>query len=530
MANDAPILLFDTMTGEKRAFAPLDPREVGVYCCGPTVYDMAHVGHARAALAPDILVRFLRQQGHSVKYVRNVTDVDDKIIKRANERGETPTEVAEHFTDAYRADMAALHMLRPDVEPKVTEHVAEIIALIERLVELGLGYAVDGDVYYAVESFEAYGRLSKRNLDDMMSGARVEVDTRKRHPGDFALWKAAKPGEPSWPSPWGDGRPGWHIECSAMSCKHLGERFDIHTGGRDLIFPHHENEIAQSCGALGADAFARTWVHNGFVNFAGTKMSKSLGNFFTLREILEAYPAEAVRFFLLAVHYRSGVNFDVEVRCPSCAAVLSEDEQREALCAACGHQSTAEALRAGIAFPGLEDADERVAYVYDTLERARAFLDTARAPEGAAAEGPALEPVEALVPRFEAAMRDDLNTAAGIAAMSEALSEVNRVLASGKGIDKPTRWRTVRRFVDGMGTVAAVLGNFGQDPGTYLLARRDARAQRIGLDVAEVERLLEARTAARASKDWAKADEVREALAKLGVKIKDGTDTTTWTL
>jgi cysteinyl-tRNA synthetase len=497
-SNLPEIHLTDTLTGRKVPLRTLEPGAVGIYCCGPTVYDMSHIGHARAALAPDIMVRFLRQQGYRVKYVRNITDIDDKIIARAQADGLPADEVAVRYTAEYHRDLAALGMLAPDVEPRVSDHLPQIIALVERLLARGLAYAVDGDVYYRVSAFGPYGQLSGRNRDELLAGvgARVEADERKESPLDFALWKAAKPGEPSWPSPWGDGRPGWHIECSAMSSTHLGETFDIHGGGRDLIFPHHENEIAQSQGAHGEGTFARHWVHNGFINFGGEKMSKSLGNFWTIRGILERYTPETLRYFLLTVHYRHGLNFEVD----------------------------AATAQNGVCFPGLEEADERVAYVYETLAGAHAAaadVDTA---------GEVTETVGGMLEAFTAAMRNDFNTPAALGALSKPLSEVNGLLAAARGVAKDVRRRSLARFVADMRTVAAVLGCFAQDPAQYLTVRRDLKVRRLGLDVARVEALLAARTAARAARDWAAADRLREELAALGVAVKDGPDGSTWSV
>jgi cysteinyl-tRNA synthetase len=525
--REAPLLLYDTMTGGKRPLSLLEGGRCGIYACGPTVYDMSHIGHARAALVPDILVRFLRARELEVKYVRNVTDVDDKIIKRAAEAGEEPAQLAQRFLNEYRDDMDALGILRPDIEPRVTDHIEEIIATVGALAEAGFAYVVDGDVYYRVERFAAYGRLSGRNLDELQAGARVEVDERKENALDFALWKAAKPGEPSWDSPWGPGRPGWHIECSVMSTKHLGTTFDIHAGGRDLIFPHHENEIAQAQAVGGTDSYARHWIHNGFVNFAGEKMSKSLGNFFTIRELRALYHPQVLRYFLLGVHYRSSIGFDVEVRCPTCEKALSSDEQKAGRCDGCQAEPDTEELRSHVRFPGLEQADERVAYVYDTLQRSRRFLATGRPTDSA---GAVTDAVAGMTEGVFAAMADDLNTAAALAAFSEPLSEVNRLLDSGKGVDKGVRRRTIARFVDAMAEVVAVLGVFGQDPGDFLRARRDLKAARIGLDVERVEQLVEERRQARDKKDWETADRWRDELGSMGVTVQDGAEGTTWTL
>ena len=306
--------IYNTLTGKKEPFQSLQPKTVRMYVCGVTVYDYCHIGHARSALVFDVILRYLEFSGYQVDFVKNFTDVDDKIIKRANERGVSCDAITDEYIEAYYQDMGKLGIRQATHEPKATEHMAEIIKLVGTLIQKGLAYQVAGDVYFQVEKYQPYGRLSKRKLEDLQAGARVEVDERKRHPMDFALWKSSKPDEPSWESPWGLGRPGWHIECSAMSMRHLGETFDIHGGGMDLIFPHHENEIAQSCGATGKE-FARYWIHNGFVQINHEKMSKSLGNFFTIREIFEksewpeAETGEMLRYFLLGTQYRSPLDF-----------------------------------------------------------------------------------------------------------------------------------------------------------------------------------------------------------------------------
>lgn len=527
---EQPVLtLHDTLAGAKTPLTLLEPGRCGIYCCGPTVYDLSHIGHARAALLPDVLVRFLRHQGIQVTYVRNVTDIDDKIIRRAVETGADPAEVARRFTEAYHEDLDAMGLLRPDVEPKVTENIEGVVEMIGTLVERGIAYAVDGDVYFHVPAFEAYGRLSKRDPQELRAGARVEVDTRKRDAADFALWKAAKPGEPAWPSPWGEGRPGWHIECSAMSLQCLGPTFDLHCGGQDLIFPHHENEIAQSQACHGPKTYARHWIHNGFVKLAGEKMSKSLGNFFTIREVTQRYHPEVLRFFLLSSHYRRGVNFELEVTCPGCHALLDPAAQEALACPACHVAFTVEQARQTLRFPGLEEADERVAYIYETLRSARAFVDTNEASDDGTK---VIDDVETMEMKVVEALRDDLNTAAALAELSEPLASVNRLLASGKGVQKTQRKRTLARFVAAFerGRIPTLLGLFERDPDAYLQARRDLKARRIGLDTARVEALVAARWEARTTQDWAQADALRANLDALGVRLRDGADGTVWSL
>ena len=301
--------VYNDLTNRKEEFIPLQPGKVSMYVCGMTVYDLCHLGHARVMVVFDVIYRYLKASGFDVTYIRNITDIDDKIIHRAAENGEPFAHLTERFIRAMHEDAAALGVLTPDAEPRATAHIGEIIAMVERLIEKGHAYArADGNVYYSVASFDGYGKLSGKSVEDLRAGARVDIDESKREPLDFALWKSAKPGEPAWPSPWGEGRPGWHIECSAMSTCCLGETFDIHGGGADLTFPHHENEIAQSEGATGKP-FVRYWLHNGFVRINDEKMSKSLGNFFTVREILHHYQAEEIRYFILTSHYRSPLNY-----------------------------------------------------------------------------------------------------------------------------------------------------------------------------------------------------------------------------
>jgi cysteinyl-tRNA synthetase len=482
------IQVHDTLAGAKRELVPLEPGKLGLYVCGPTVYDFAHLGHARCYVAWDVAVRHLRARGYAVRFVRNVTDVDDKIIARANERGEEPAALAARFTAAFDEDMDALGNLRPDVTPKVTEHMPEIVALIEALVAKGSAYAPgNGDVYYAVRSFDEYGRLSRRNLDDLQAGARVEPGEAKRDPLDFALWKAAKPGEPSWASPWGPGRPGWHIECSAMTRKHLGPIFDVHAGGKDLVFPHHTNEIAQSAAATSdhphADDFARYWLHNGFVQIDDEKMSKSLGNFFTIRDVLARFDAEGLRFFLLGTHYRRDFNFSDVV---------------------------------------LAEAEKRVRALYETLEKADRLAAGAPAPAGAGSPG-------SIVEQALQALDDDFNTPQVLALLAEAFTAANAI-ADRKGKKTPEDKAQLAAFARDVRAVGQLLGILRREPSAALLAIRGKAAARRGIEPAAVEAQIAERAAARAAKDYARGDAIRDELLRVGVAIMDGAGGTTWSV
>ncbi len=481
------IRVFNTMTARKEALAPLQSGKVGMYVCGPTVYDMSHVGHARVYVTFDVVARFLRFAGFQVTYVRNFTDVDDKIIRRSQERGVNPKELSERFIEEFLKDMDALGVERPTHQPRVTEHVPQIVALIEAIIARGHAYPAAGDVYFAVRDFPGYGKLSKRNLDDLEAGARVEPGEQKRDPLDFALWKAAKPGEPSWDSPWGKGRPGWHIECSAMSGQYLGQTFDLHAGGKDLVFPHHENEIAQSEAASGKP-FAKVWMHNGFVQIDNEKMSKSLGNFFTVRQVLEKVEAEALRYFLLGTHYRNPINFsDV----------------------------------------ALSDAERRVDYLYETLAKVDERLGGAAPSEGEILER---EVVEKVMAGFTEALSDDFNTAEALGALGQAFALMNDFSdpAKAKGKDKAAVARTLRRLRGDVAKIGGVLGLFGQDPKAVLSRRRTRKAAQKGIGEAKVEALIQDRAAARKAKDFASADRIRGELNALGVEIMDGPTGTTW--
>jgi cysteinyl-tRNA synthetase len=451
--------IHNSLTGKKEEFKPLRGNEVRMYVCGMTTYDHIHVGHARMLTVFDVVQRYLRSVGYAVTYVRNITDIDDKIIARAAAKGENWADLARRFTDFMHEDCAALGLQAPDLEPRATEYIEQIIDMTRTLIAKGFAYvAANGDVNYSVRKFDRYGMLSGKKIDDLRSGSRVQVDEGKLDPLDFVLWKSAKPGEPSWASPWGDGRPGWHIECSAMSTTLLGGYFDLHGGGEDLKFPHHENEIAQSCAACGTP-FVHVWMHNGFVRVNDEKMSKSLGNFFTVRDVLETLrDPEVLRFFLLSSHYRGPINYSIAQ---------------------------------------LEQADETLLGLY------RALNDTVQA--GTA------HPESEWPPEFRAAMDDDFNTPQALAAMQATARELNQAKTAG---DLPA----IARGAATLRSMGALLGVLQQEPETYL--RRGARAAG-GLADAEIEALLEARRAARAAKDFAESDRIRHQLTAAGILLED---------
>ncbi len=485
------IRIYDSMQRAKVRFSPVETGRVTMYLCGPTTYDAAHIGHAYSAICFDIVRRGLQWLGYDVRFVRNITDVDDKIIARSNQTDEPWNQLASRYADAYNHDMASFGIAPPDVEPRVSEHIQEIIELTKRILDAGKAYVLDGDVYYSVDSFPDYGKLSGQSIDDLQSGARVEVDTRKRTPLDFALWKSAKPGEPSWDSPWGKGRPGWHIECSAMTWRHLGEVFDIHAGGKDLIFPHHENEIAQSQGAFGIGTFARYWMHNGFLNFSGEKMSKSIGNVFSCEQIVDAVGGEAMRFFTASHHYRSPVNFEVG----------SENGRT--------------------VFRDLEAADRRLDYFYSTLRRLDDYVATLSGAKDAD-EGEVVEEAAKLVPTSRVGLCDDFNAPVVVAALSEAARAANKLLDEPKSAPKPVRRRSLCKLAREMRQVASgALGLLARPPAEFLAERRQRLARARGIDSAEIEGLLEERTAARKDKDFARADELRDRLHAIGVEVLD---------
>ena len=487
------IKLYNTLTGKKEDFVSLKPGKMTMYACGVTVYDYSHLGHARGAVSFDLIQRYFRRKGFDVKYVRNFTDVDDKIIKRAQEEGISAADVANKYIKAYEEDMKRLGVGNADVEPKATEHIREMIEIIRRLLDKGHAYVVDGDVYFRVASFKDYGKLSKRNLEDLKSGARVEVDERKTDPLDFALWKASKPGEPTWDSPWGQGRPGWHIECSAMGFKHLGTTIDIHAGGKDLIFPHHENEIAQS-EAYSGKRFVNYWLHNGFVNINQEKMSKSLGNFFTIRDILDQYDGEVVRLFLLSTHYRSPIDFSDA---------------------------------------NLKDARAGLDRFYTMKEGMQKFLAGKKPPTVKPEEvievtdRPLYEKIQNLPKAFEEAMDDDFNTAFAIGLLYDLVRDINKLLAEVDRKNQDAVYFLLSNASASFKDVSKTLGIFLRDPEEWFKEGRLADGK-VTISVERIEELIHLRNEARARKDWPEADRIRKILDDGGVELFDRADGTVW--
>jgi cysteinyl-tRNA synthetase len=486
--------VYNTQSGTKEIFVPLVPGKAGMYVCGVTVYDYCHIGHARANVVFDVIFRYLKYSGYDVTYVRNYTDIDDKIINRANKEGVDFKVISERYIQAFDEDMERLGLSKPTFEPRATEHVDGIISIIEKLIANGHAYESEGDVYYAVDSFPGYLKLSGRNMEDMLAGARVELGDKKRNPMDFALWKGSKPGEPWWESPWGNGRPGWHIECSAMSMEFLGKTFDFHGGGKDLVFPHHENEIAQSEGANSCQ-FVRYWLHNGFVNIDSEKMSKSLGNFFTIREVLEKYDSETLRFFILSAHYRSPIDFSDH---------------------------------------NLEDASVGLERIYSCLAALDEILGGTLSP----AELPAIEslPVsgaelhekaEQFLPRFVESMDDDFNTAQALGVIFETVRATNRFLAETVEYN-PIALAVVARIRHLMNEAGSVLGLFTCTPSEWLEKKKSSKASMMDITPEEIESLIQERAEARKARDFKRSDEIRDMLLGKGIQLLDSAQGTTW--
>lgn len=486
--------VYNTLTCEKEAFVPLTPGKAGMYVCGVTVYDYCHIGHARANVVFDVIFRYLKHSGYDVTYVRNYTDIDDKIINRANQEGVDYRTIADRYIQSFDEDMARLGLELPTVQPKATEHIDGIIAIIQTLIDRGHAYASGEDVYFAVETFTPYLKLSGRNLDEMQAGARVEVGEKKRNPMDFVLWKGSKPGEPWWESPWGNGRPGWHIECSAMSMKYLGTTFDFHGGGKDLVFPHHENEIAQSEAANGCQ-FVRYWLHNGFVNINSEKMSKSLGNFFTIREVLERFDPETLRFFILSAHYRSPIDFS--------------DQNLE--------ESQAGLERIYTCLAGLNEL--AAALISTTGDSALPLHEECRETQEQAA---------AFSLRFREAMDDDFNTALALGVLFELVRSVNRCVAPMKEQPTPALKPLVDTLRNCFDEVRQVLGIITTEPKQWLEQARARHAGQQGIDPAEIERLIAERAAVRSAKNFKRSDEIRDLLLEQGIQLLDSPQGTTW--
>jgi len=476
------IKVFNSLTKTREDFTPAVPGKVTMYVCGPTVYDLSHIGHARSAVSFDAIQKYLRYRGFDVKYARNYTDVDDKIIKKANQEGTTSEVIAERYIKAFDEDMAALNVGLPDIRPKATESIGKIIEVTKRLIENGYAYAVDGDVYYSVRKKKDYGKLSGKNIDELESGARVEVDERKADPLDFALWKASKPGEPWWESPWGNGRPGWHIECSAMVMEWLGDAIDIHGGGKDLIFPHHENEIAQSEAATGKAPYVRHWLHNGFVNIEKEKMSKSLGNILNIRDALREHTAEAIRLFLLSSHYRSPIDY------------------------------TAESLR---------EAESAVERFYKTLQRAVEEFPTVLEAEIC------VHCVEDRLTETFKPMDDDFNTAEVIGNLFKEITRMNRAMDEAKATgERRGVWEDISSSLAVIREASRFLGIFNRKPEEYF-GDRNSRA---ALPPEEIERFISERNAARKGKDFSRADAIRKELLDKGIILEDSAKGTTWSV
>ncbi len=486
--------VYNTLTKKKEEFIPLEPGIVRLYVCGVTVYDLCHIGHARSAIVFDVIYRYLLHRGYQVTFVRNFTDIDDKIIRRANEEGADYRAVADRYIAAFHEDMDALGVRRPNYEPLATEHIPHMLAIIKALIDKGIAYQAGSDVYFQVERFPDYGKLSGRSLDDMMAGARVEVDANKRNPLDFVLWKGSKPGEPAWDSEWGPGRPGWHIECSAMGAHLLGKTFDIHGGGKDLIFPHHENEIAQSEAAFDVP-FVRYWLHNGFVNINNEKMSKSLGNFFTIRDILLRVHPEALRLFVLSKHYRSPVDFSDE---------------------------------------SIAEAERGLARLYSTLaaaqQRAGAASDLTFPDKQLVAQDADLyRMLGEFENKFQEAMDNDFNTALAIGHLFELQRALRRFLdAFGTKKLKGPATLLVNRAATLLQQYAQVLGFLGHDPTVFLDHQRRSKLASTGVTQAEVERLIASRHEARAAKNYAESDRIRDELARQNIFLEDSPEGTTW--
>ena len=473
------IRIYNSLGRKKENFDPIEAGKVRMYVCGPTADDSCHIGHARSVVVFDVIARYFREKNYGVMYVRNFTDVDDKIINRANQLGISASDLAEKYIKEFYKDMDALNVIRADYEPRATQFISQMIEVIEVLIKKGLAYQINGDVYFAVEKFDGYGKLSGRRLEEMEAGARVDIDENKHNPFDFALWKSSKPGEPEWESPWGPGRPGWHIECSAMSSEYLGKSFDIHGGGKDLIFPHHENEIAQSEGAF-EKKFARYWVHNGFVNIDQEKMSKSLGNFLMIKDILELYHPEVIRLFLLSKHYRSPVDYSDKA---------------------------------------MDEAKTSLEKIYGLLLRIENILKN-DSTQKSHLSGDYWK-------RCCEAMDDDFNTARGIGILFDAVRHLNRLLDEEKNLTLEIKQALITGRNDIL-KMGSILGIFYEAPALYFEKMQARAIHAQAIDPEMVEEMIQQRYEARKSKDWEKADHIRQQLTDMNITLEDRPDGTVW--
>ena len=477
--------VYNSLSRKKELFEPIEADRVRMYVCGPTVYDSCHIGHARSVVVFDVIVRYLRAIGYDTTYVRNFTDVDDKIINRANELDMDPQLLADKYIQEFYDDMDALNVERATVEPKATDHIPQIIAVIEELFQRGLAYRAGDDVFFHVGDYAAYGKLSGRKIEDMEAGARVDIDDKKQNPHDFVLWKAAKPGEPVWDSPWGRGRPGWHIECSAMSTEYLGHTIDIHGGGKDLIFPHHENEIAQSEGASGKP-FVKYWIHNGFVNINHEKMSKSLGNFLIIKDVIKAFHPEAIRLFLLSNHYRSPIDFTEQVMIEASGGL-----------------------------------DKNYAFLERAGSATTSRIDKEEDRWGEMASGDTLK-------AFSEAMDDDFNTAKGIGVLFDAIRKGNRLLDSADDELSEETYRSVQSIRTDLLKAGQILGILYEDPAIYFDTKRSQSLHQESIDPSLVEKLIADRENARVERQWDRADEIRAELDAMNIILEDRPEGTIW--
>ena len=487
------IRVYNTMSGKKEEFVPLQENKVGMYVCGVTVYDLCHIGHARSAIIFDMIYRYLRYRGYEVSFVRNFTDIDDKIINRANQEKIDYKTIAERYIREFEVDMGGLGLEKATMEPRATDHIPEMIRLVSTLVENGYAYQGDSDVFFSVGRFKNYGKLSKRNPDEMQAGARVEIDEKKENPLDFVLWKGSKPGEPFWESPWGKGRPGWHIECSVMSMKYLGETFDIHGGGKDLVFPHHENEIAQSEGATGK-IFVRYWIHNGFINIDKEKMSKSLGNFLTIKDVLKQWHPEVLRLFFLSSHYRSPLDY-------------TEESLKEAKSGLDRFYSTLKAVQDEIKRPA----------------QSKGKVDTPALKE-------AQHAIESFQARFEEAMDDDFNTAQALGYFFDLQTYLNSLLNLSKGRPTEEILSLLKKASEYFSKMGWIFGLFRDDSESYLNEQKKVGLKKLTVSEEEILKLIEERNGARKDQSWKRADEVRNELLAKGIVLEDTPSGTNWKL